>query len=107
MSNVIYEKVIYENPDKGFQLRLVLNNFRDVEYLHIRKYFMSYDEGYLPSKEGVSLPANIESIFSLLDGLVEICSLEENKHVVVEYLNKLISTLKDEQNPRIFEPSVT
>ena len=42
-SEVEYEKTIYENLEKGYQLRLVVNEFRGVQYLHIRKYFLTYN----------------------------------------------------------------
>jgi hypothetical protein len=82
--DTLYEKIISENLDKGTQLRLVVSEFRDVQYVHLRKYFLSYDEGFLPSSEGASFPATIQSIYALLDGLIEICSKEEN----VDAINK-------------------
>lgn len=104
----LYEKILSENLDKGSQLRLVVNRFRDVEYLHIRKYFLSYDEGFIPSKEGISMPATIASIYALLDGLVEICSYEESIDAVIKHFGEKIEALKNEQQTsRIPEPSGT
>lgn len=103
MSDSIYEKVIYENVDKGYELRLVLNEFKDNEYLHIRKYFMSYDEGYLPSREGIAMKASIANVFALLDGLIEICALEEGRDAVTKHLEDRLSRL-NEQGTRIPEP---
>lgn len=77
-SEVLYEKIIYENEDKGYQLRLVVNEFRGVQYLHLRKYFLSFDEGFIPTKEGASMAASIQNVYALLDGLIEICSAEES-----------------------------
>ena len=34
----VYEKIILEQEDKEIQYRLVVSNFNDVEYVHIRKY---------------------------------------------------------------------
>jgi hypothetical protein len=82
---LLYEKILYENPEKGFQLRLVVNSFRDIEYIHVRKYFMSYDEGYLPSKEGISIPASIPVIYALLSGLTEICAKAEALEIINQY----------------------
>ena len=104
----LYEKILSENPEKGSQLRLVISLFRDVEYLHIRKYFLSYDEGYVPTKEGISMPATISSIYALLDGLVEICSYEESIDAVSKHFSDKIDALKNEQQTsRIPEPSST
>ena len=38
---VLYERLIEENMEKGFQVKLVVNEFRDVIYIHLRKYFLS------------------------------------------------------------------
>lgn len=96
MSNpeVLYEKIINENEEKGTQLRLVVNIFRDVEYLHLRKYFLSFDEGYLPSKEGASMPCTISNVFALLEGLTEICAKEESIDTAKKYLTGLINKLE-------------
>ena len=97
----LYEKVISENLEKGTQLRLVVNDFRDVQYLHLRKYYMSYDEGFVPTKEGASMPATISSIYALLDGLVEICSFEESIDSITRHFQDKIDQLKNEQTTRI------
>lgn len=89
--DVLYEKLIYENEPKAYQLRLVVNEFRDVQYVHIRKYFLTYEGDYQASKEGVSMEASLHNIFSLLDGLVEICSNEESKEIFQKYLTDKIN----------------
>ena len=87
MSNAVYEKVIYEDTtNKFYQLRLVLSDFREVEYFHIRKYFLSIDGEWIPSKEGVSVPANMDTIYLLLSGLVELVSESEIKHILEEFV---------------------
>jgi hypothetical protein len=83
--NIIYEKLIHENLDKGLQLKLIVNEFRGQEYIHIRYYYLSFDEGWLPSKDGISIPMNIESVYALTDGLVEILSKEEILSIVNRY----------------------
>jgi hypothetical protein len=97
-SNPVYEKIIFENEAKGFQLRLVVNTFRDVQYLHIRKYFLSFDEGYIPSKEGISFPYDIQSTYQLLDGLMDIVSHEENIDAVKKHFTDKILDLTKELN---------
>ncbi len=104
----LYEKIISENAEKGTQLRLVLSEFRDVQYLHLRKYYMSYDDGYVPTKEGASMPANIANIYALLDGLIELCSYEESIDSITEHFQSKINTLKNErQTNRVSESSGT
>lgn len=89
----MYEKIIFENLEKGFQYRLTINEFRETEYLHVRKYFLSYEGDWVPTKEGASVPASIQNTYALLDGLLDICSRSENADVVSAYLTKKISEL--------------
>lgn len=88
-SNILYEKLISENMEKGFQVRLVINDFRDTTYFQLRKYFLSYEGEWVPSREGVSIPASIENIYAVLDGLFEICSQAEGEEIIKHYANKL------------------
>ena len=94
-SELLYEKIIYENEPKAYQLRLVLNVFRDKEYLHLRKYFLSFDDGFIPTKEGASMEASIANIYALLDGLLEIVSNSEGIDGLEEHFEKKISDLKN------------
>jgi len=90
-SEEFYSKTIYENEAKSYQLRLVVNEFRGIQYIHLRKYFLSYEGEYLPSSEGVSMEAGISNIYSLLDGLLEIVSKEEAIEAINTYFsNKII-----------------
>lgn len=92
-SDELYEKLIYDNQDKFYQLRLVVNEFRGKQYVHIRKYFMTYEGDYQASREGISMEASVNNIFSLLDGLMEICSKEESVDVINKYFSDRISDL--------------
>lgn len=87
--NIFYHRTISENLDKGFQVNLVINDYRDVTYIQLRKYFLSYEGEWIPSREGVSVPATLETIYALLDGLLEVCSVAEGTEVIEHYWNKL------------------
>jgi len=89
-----YEKIIYENEAKAYQLRMVVNEFRGVQYIHIRKYFLTYEGEYQASKEGVSMEASISNIYALLDGLLEIVSKEEAIEAVNTYFSNKIIDLR-------------
>ena len=93
-SELLYEKLIFENEEKGFQYRLTVSEFRDVQYIHVRKYFLSYEGDWLPTKEGAAIPATIQNTFALLDGLIEICSYEESIDSIAEHFEKKIADLK-------------
>ena len=80
-----YEKLIYQDDNKSFQLRLVVNTFKERTYVHLRKYFLSYEGEYVPSKDGISMEASLYNIMSLLDGLMEIVSHEEARAVVKKH----------------------
>ena len=62
--------------------------------MHVRKYFLNYEGEYIPTKEGASIPATIQNIFALLDGLIDICSAEESVDAITEYFGSKISELK-------------
>lgn len=88
MSDEIYWRIIHETPDK--QIRLVVNEFKEVEYLHLREYYMDFDEAWLPSNKGVSMPLTLENSRELLAGLLEILSLAESKELIIEHFKELI-----------------
>lgn len=88
-SNIQYSKVIEENMEKGFQVRLVVNDFKDTVYFQLRKYFLSYEGDWVPSREGVSIPASNDNIYALLDGLLDICSKAEGEEIIQHYADKL------------------
>jgi hypothetical protein len=51
----LYEKIIHYNEDKEIQVRLTINTFRGIEYLHVRKYYLDFTEEWRPSPEGVAM----------------------------------------------------
>ncbi|NDA26364.1 MAG: hypothetical protein EBZ53_05380 [Verrucomicrobia bacterium] len=89
-SNILYERLIQENLDKGFQIKLVVNDFRDITYIQLRKYFLSYEGEWIPSKEGISIPASIENIHELLYGLLDICSNAEGQEVIKFFYDNIV-----------------
>ena len=96
-----FEKVIFENEEKGFQYRLTVSEFKDVEYLHLRKYFLSYEGEWMPTKEGASFAASIQNIYALLDGLLELCSNAEGIDSLLEHFSTKIEDLKLKQKQSI------
>lgn len=88
--NIHFSRLVEENLEKGFQVRLVVNEFREVLYLQLRKYFLSYEGDWVPSRQGISIPASLENIYLLLDGLLEICAEAEGVEVIEKY-HELVS----------------
>lgn len=74
---VLYEKTIFQNEEKDFQIRLTVTEFRGVQYLNVRKYFLSFEEDYLPTREGVTIPLSIMPVYNMFEGLYEILSFAE------------------------------
>jgi hypothetical protein len=88
MSDEIYSRIIQEYDGK--QLRLVVNEFRDNEYLHVREYYQDFDENWCPSSKGVSMPLTIDNSKELFAGLLEILSLAESKELIIEHFKELV-----------------
>ena len=88
-----YTKVISYDQDKEEQVRLIVNTFRDVEYLSIRKYYLDFDEEWKPTTIGISIPLTIENSREIFIGLTEILSLAESKEVIEEHFKDLINDI--------------
>jgi hypothetical protein len=91
----VYEKIILENEDKETQYRLVVSTFRDIEYVHIRKYYLDFEGEYKPTKEGVCFPFELNSLSNLFEGLIELLSLSESKTIIQEHFKDLLKDLYD------------
>ena len=52
----VYSKLVHESEDGTEQVRLTVNEFRGVDYLHLRKYYLDFEGDFRPSKDGVSMP---------------------------------------------------
>ena len=89
----IYEKIISENEEATEQLRLTINTFRDVEYLHLRKYYLDFDGDFKPSKDGVAMKLNFSNSRGLFEGLVEIISLAEAKDILEEQFKDILDKI--------------
>jgi len=89
----VYERVIYENPDKETQYRLVVSTFREIEYLHLRKYYLDFEGEYKPTKEGACIPFELNNISNLFSALVEVLSLAESKNEILEHFEEQIREL--------------
>ena len=89
----VYERVIHYDEVKQVQVRLTINTFREIEYLHLRKYYRDFDEEWKPSKEGVAMPLDFTNSKELFIGLVEILSLAESKQVIQDNFSELLTAI--------------
>jgi hypothetical protein len=92
----IYERIILEQENKEIQWRLVVSKFRDVEYLHLRKYYLDFEGVYMPTKEGACIPFELNSLSNLFEALVEILSLAESKGSIETHFKGLIKDLYEQ-----------
>lgn len=89
----LYEKLIYENLDKFYQLRLTVSEFKERYYVNIRKYFQTYEGDFQASTEGISMEASMHNVLCLLDGLMEIVSKEESIEVINKHFKERLEKL--------------
>ena len=90
MSDEVYSRIVYFDEVKDIQVRLGINEFRDVEYLFLRKYYRDFNGEFRPSNEGVNMPLGIENSREMFAGLVEILSLAESKQIIIDNFKELI-----------------
>jgi hypothetical protein len=94
-SDTAYERVIHYNEKKDAQVRLTVNVFHGVEYIHLREYYMSFDEEWLPSNKGVAMPLDLNNVKQLFIGLAELLADAEVQDVLDAVLGDLYNlTLK-------------
>jgi len=92
-SQDLYEKIIHYDEVKEVQYRLTVNTFRGIEYLSLRKYYLGFEEDWLPSAEGVSMPLDFNNSRELFSGLIEILSLAESKEILEEHFKEQLDVL--------------
>lgn len=89
----VYERIIHSDPIKHTQIRLTISEFKGIEYLHVRKYYLDFEEEWKPSSEGVSMPLDIDNAKELLIALLEILSLAESKQLIEEHFSEIINKI--------------
>ena len=89
----VYEKEIHFNEGRHEKVFLMINTFRDTEYLHLRKYYQDFDEEWKPTKEGVAIPIDFDNTKALFEALVEILSISEVKDVLETHFKEVIDKI--------------
>ncbi len=90
----LFSKVLFEDStDKFFQWRLSVTEFRGVQYLSVRKYFLSFEGEWCPSKEGATMPLTVATTARMFFALADILSEVETSYVSDE-LQELIKEYK-------------
>ena len=89
----MYERIIHYNEEKETQIRLTVSSFRGIEYLHLRKYYLAFDEEWMPSSEGIAMEIDFDNSRELFAGLVEILSLAESKEILEEHFKDFLDQI--------------
>lgn len=93
----IYEHLIYEDEVKQNRVMLVVNEFRGIEYISVRKYYQDFEGEWMPSNQGVTFPIDIDSTKAMFIGLAEILSLAESREVIEEYFGDVIKEIYNKE----------
>lgn len=81
----LLDVIVYELPEKGLQYRLAVTSFRDVLYLSMREWYMSYDNEFSPSSNGFTIPYTLTSVAGLYKSLsILLSKAEVDKEVSTE-----------------------
>ena len=86
-----YSRIILAEPDR--QVRLTINEFREKEYLHLREYYLDFDEEWRAGREGVAMPLDLSNSRELFAGLIEILSLAESKDILEEFFKDYLDEM--------------
>jgi hypothetical protein len=89
----MYEKIISENNEGTEQIKLTVNTFRGVEYMHLRKYYLDFDGEFKPSKDGLAMKLDFNNSRGLFEGLVEILSLAESKNILETHFKDILDQI--------------
>lgn len=89
----VYEHIIHYDEQKETQIRVVVSTFRGVEYMHLRRYYLDFDEEWKPSPEGIAMPIDFNNSRELFRALTEILSLAESKSIIEENFKDLIDSI--------------
>ncbi len=92
---------VYRDYDKALEYRLTTNTFRDVEYLHLRKYYQDFEGEWQPTNEGSCIPLNIHSLVLLSAAIgallaeAEVADVNEAIQDITQHLKEFINNAAD------------
>jgi len=91
----ILSHVIHQDDIKHEQVRLTVSEFRGVEYLGVRKYYMSFDEEWCAGNEGVTIPLSLDNSRALFEGLIKVLALAESQELIMDYFGDMLKKVVD------------
>lgn len=93
----VYNFLIHQDDEKAFQVRLVVSEFKGNYYLHIRKYFLSFEGEWVASLEGITFPYNLKTSANLFTAVCSMVSEAELEGSVKEEFKELIKNFGKEK----------
>jgi hypothetical protein len=85
--DIVLDELICDVPEKYFQWRMTVNKFREREYLHLRKYFLSFEGEYIPSREGACIEVDIQRLANIFSALTKLLSDAEALESVLGHID--------------------
>lgn len=86
-----FSRIIYAGKNHE-QWRLTCSEFREVEYIHLRKYFQDMEGDWKPTKDGAAFPLTINNSWALFLALAELLSSTELNEGLKEVFQEYEST---------------
>ncbi len=80
-SELIFSYDLKDNLEDFSKWRLTITEFRGVQYLNIREYFLDFDGEFQPTKKGLTVPLEMEFTKNLFRALKLIVSEGEQNEV--------------------------
>jgi hypothetical protein len=84
MDEEIMSEIISEDENGLEQIRLTVNEFRGQQYLHLRRYYLDFDEVWLPTNKGVAIPMTVQNIANIFNALTKMLAQSDVLHVILE-----------------------
>jgi hypothetical protein len=103
MSEEIMTEILSETDDGFEQVRLTVNEFRGLQYLHIRKYYLDFDGDWKPTKSGVAIPITINNVANIFNALTKMLAKSDVLHIILENSTKQTRELIYEAISRKFD----
>lgn len=94
---VEFSAIITHDTEKHEQYRLQVKHFRGKEWLHFRRYYLTFEGDWAPTRDGISLPMEMSTTTNLFKALVQIISVSESRDVLSLYLADILRDLYDER----------
>lgn len=83
--NDLISCILFENLEKGIQYRLAVTEFRGVNYLTVREWYITYDGDFAPTRNGFNVPYTLHTAGRFFHALKTLLSQAETLEEVRAY----------------------